>query len=392
VDWANQYFLIQGRVVTASFWTPKHVASIAAAPIPSAPVIAAGDRYATVPGCDHWDYWPVQNPDGSVADIANGTLWMVLSAPALGNPIDRHLHARIRLMHEKSGQWTDLGFLLPIGLNPGNREWSGSAILTEPNKLTLYYTAAGQANTHGGWQQRLFETQATLSVTNGLPQLSGWSAPIESVKSDGSHYVIVDQLDGTPGAIKAFRDPAYFCDPADGTSYLLFAASLAQSSSSHNGCVGWARRSSEARTQWDLLPPLVIADSLNNELERPHILFKNDLYYLFWSTQNAVFAPDGPAGPTGLYGMVAETIAGPYTPLNGSGLVIANPASEPRQAYSWQVLDDLRVTSFTDYPNAGLEIFGPDDARAYFGGSLAPMLKIILDGTTTTLSSGAARP
>jgi levansucrase len=133
---------------------------------------------------------------------------------------------------------------------------------------------------------------------------------------------------------------------------------------------------------------LVVADSLNNELERPHLLFKNDLYYLFWSTQNSVFAPDGPAGPTGLYGMVAETISGPYTPLNGSGLVIANPASEPRQAYSWQVLNDLRVTSFTDYPKAGLQILSSDDARTYFGGSLAPMIKIVLDGATATLASG----
>ena len=372
----------------ASFWTPKHVASIAAAPIPAAPVIAAGDRYGTVPGFDHWDYWPVQNPDGSVADIANGTLWMVLAAPASGDPIDRHLHARIRLLHEKSGQWTDLGFVLPAGLNPGNREWSGSAILTDAHHVTLFYTAAGLTGTSGGWQQRLFQTQATLTFADELPQLTGWSPPIESVKSDGQHYVIVDQLDGKPGTVKAFRDPAYFCDPADGASYLLFAASLAQSSSSHNGCVGWARSSSEAHTQWDLLAPLVVADSFNNELERPHLLFKNDLYYLFWSTQNSVFAPDGPAGPTGLYGMVAETISGPYTPLNGSGLVIANPASEPRQAYSWQVLNDLRVTSFTDYPNAGLQILSSDDARTYFGGSLAPMIKIVLDGATATLASG----
>jgi levansucrase len=86
--------------------------------------------------------------------------------------------------------------------------------------------------------------------------------------------------------------------------------------------------------------------------------------------------------------MVAETISGPYTPLNGSGLVIANPASEPRQAYSWQVLNDLRVTSFTDYPNAGLQILSSDDARTHFGGSLAPMIKIVLDGATATLASG----
>ena len=39
----------------------------------------------------------------------------------------------------------------------------------------------------------------------------------------------------------------------------------------------------------------------------------------------------------------------PYQPLNGSGLVIANPADDPDQAYAWLVQPDLRVTSLLDY-------------------------------------------
>ena len=49
-----------------------------------------------------------------------------------------------------------------------------------------------------------------------------------------------------------------------------------------------------------------------------------------------------------LYGFVAPALAGPWEPVNGSGLVLRNPEAEPLQAYSWLVLPDLRVTSFVD--------------------------------------------
>lgn len=372
--------------MTPSAWTAEHVAAIAGSSVPTAPVIMLDDQRAIIAGMDLWDFWPVQTPDGKVADVAGGSLWMALAAPATGNPVDRHLHARIRLLHRSQGHWRDLGQLMKDGLNPGNREWSGSAILGDGNRLTLYYTAAGLHGSEAGWQQRLFQTCATLNIHDETPQLSHWSAPNESVASDGHHYVVVDQIEGQPGTIKAFRDPAYFRDPADGAHYLLFAASLATSDHSHNGCVGLARSLDGGQTGWTLLPPLMTADTLNNELERPHIVTKDGLYYLFWSTQRSVFAPDGPTGPTGLYGMVAAALGGPYTPLNTTGLVIANPQSEPHQAYSWQVLDDLRVTSFVDSANTGGRVMQEDsEARRHFGGTLAPLLQIAVDGASATL-------
>lgn len=378
--------IAQGKQVIPSVWTAKHVAAIAASSLPSAPVISRDDHHVIVPGFDLWDFWPVQNSDGKTADIAGGSLWMALAAPAVGNPVDRHLHARIRLLLLADGHWSDLGQLLPEGLNPGNREWSGSAVLDGADRLTLYFTAAGLAGTEGGWRQRLYQTHATLVIRDQTPWLLNWSAPIESVRSDGHYYVVVDQIDGEPGTVKAFRDPAYFRDPADGASYLLFAASLGTSHHSHNGCVGRARAVDHAPTRWELLPPLIVADGLNNELERPHIVAKNDLYYLFWSTQRSVFAPGGPAGPTGLYGMVAEALEGPYAPLNGTGLVIANPENEPCQAYSWHVLDDLRVTSFVDSACTGGRVVQDGcEARLHFGGTLAPLLQIALEGTKATL-------
>ncbi len=364
-------------------WLPAHVAAIATAAVPHGPIITAADARPLLPGTDLWDMWPLQHRDGTTANVCGGRLWFVLSAPIIGGPNERHFLARIRLMLERSGVWIDLGLALPADFGPGNREWSGSAIVDDDATVRLFFTAAGNQGKTGGYRQRLVSTCGMLETTDDLPRITNWSAPAECFAADGKHYRIVDQSEGSIGTIKAFRDPGYFRDPADGQSYLLFTGSLAASQSKFDGCIGIARAHNEALTAWELLAPLASADGLNNELERPHILCRDSLYYLFWSTQNSVFAPDGHAGPTGLYAMVAPTVTGPYVPINGTGLVLANPPAEPYQAFSWHVQDDLTVTSFVDSRGMGGRMAADDsEARAHFGGTPAPVLRITLDGAT----------
>jgi levansucrase len=187
-----------------------------------------------------------------------------------------------------------------------------------------------------------------------------------------------DGTAGAPGSIKAFRDPVFFRDPGDGQRYLFFAASHARSKSAFNGVVGWAVE--QAPGQWCILPPLVSADGLNNELERPHVVYHGDAYYLFWSTQRHVFDPTGPTGPTGLYGMASDRLDSGWQPLNGTGLVFANPPQAPAQAYSWLVLPGLSVISFVDD-------WGPvgRGRPRRFGASFAPDLQLELDGATARL-------
>jgi levansucrase len=185
---------------------------------------------------------------------------------------------------------------------------------------------------------------------------------------------------GKVGTIKAFRDPGYFHDPVSGEHYMFFAGSLANSRSAFNGVIGAAVSRDGAPDSWVALPPILSADALNNELERPHALFHDGLYYLFWSTQAHVFDPDGPTGPTGLYGMVSERLDGGWRPLNGSGLVFGNPPQAPAQAYSWLVLPDLSVISFVDNWGQGA---GIEPRR--FGGSFAPELRLRLDGVSALL-------
>jgi levansucrase len=114
-------------------------------------------------------------------------------------------------------------------------------------------------------------------------------------------------------------------------------------------------------------------------------------YHLFISTQARTFAP-GVAGPTGLYGFSAPALRGPYEPLNVSGVVLRNPDAEPTQAYSWLVMPDLRVASFVDAHSLRgrtadeVAAAGAAEARRHFGGTLAPVVRLRLDGGTAGLA------
>jgi levansucrase len=140
------------------------------------------------------------------------------------------------------------------------------------------------------------------------------------------------------------------------------------------------------------LPPLVVADGINHELERPHVVVHESRYYLFLVTQRHGFHPPGSA-PTGLYGFVAPSLTGPYEPLNGSGLVLRNPADEPDQAYGWWVLPDLRAIGFVNYRSAegtDMRHAAATEARACFGGTIAPVVQLALDGATTSIAAEPA--
>ena len=359
-------------------WTPAQVRTIDPATAPRVPVIAGAERSDLLPGLVYWDMWPIQDATGHIARLGERELWMALSAPDRGDPALRHFEAKIRLL-ERTGplgaeRWTDLGPVLPDGPVPYEREWAGSAS-TDGTRVSLWFTGAGTSERPGGYQQALYEAHAIIGP-DGLPR--DWSAPQLSLAS-GPAYQSADAHDGEPGRIKAFRDPAWLCDPADGAEYLVFTASVAGASSPFNGAVGLARRTADG---WEALPPLVTADGVNNELERAHVLVHQGRYLVFWVTQTSTFSPQLRSAPSGLYGMIADSLAGPWRPLNGSGLVLANPVDEPLQSYSWFVSADLVVSSFVD-------IWGlrggpcPVDTAAlarHFGGVPAPLLQLVVEG------------
>jgi levansucrase len=365
-----------------SHWWPEHLDRLAITPEVTIPSIPLNLPRPLIPGLDLWDMWPAQLADGRTADFDGATLWFVLSAPVGPDPDLRHFDARIRLLTERNGQWHDCGNALPGDLNPGSREWAGSAVYDEDDgRLTLYFTAAGhRGDARDSWAQRLFEVDASVTIDGSLASLSNWSAMRESLVADDVHYVPVLPGMGIPGFIKGFRDPAFFQDPISGRRFLLFTASLKQGRSDWNGAIGIAEQNEHG--QWQSLSPLVSMDGVNNELERPHIIVSNGHYYLFFSTQTKMFAPGVIAGPNGLYAMFADQPLGPWLPVNGSGLVAANPASAPFQCYSWWVTDDRRVHGFADLLDCAAAdcVDDPQWRRSHFGGVPAPRFRLILEG------------
>jgi levansucrase len=207
------------------------------------------------------------------------------------------------------------------------------------------------------------------------------------VAADGACYVLDRQDSGLAGQIKGFRDPAWFRDPATGTAHILFTGSAAWSEHAFNGIVGMAWR--DASGNWALGNPVIEAVGVNNELERPHILLRAGRYYLFWSTQRHTFAPEVTAGPNGLYAMVADSMAGPWHAVNGSGLVAANPADEPTQTYSWWVTAEGTVWSFVDYWGMEGRLLAehPELVRSQFGGTAAPVFQLAFDGDRVTIAT-----
>jgi levansucrase len=367
----------------AARWTADEVARIADAPVQTIPAITAADVRPLIPGLDLWDSWPVQTHDGRTADVKGATLWMMLSSRVLPDPAMRHGEARIRLIAQTGDDWVDCGNALPDGFGPGTREWAGSAILGDDGQtVTLYYTATGRPGEPFSFEQRLFETTGTLRADSRA--IENWTAPTLIVASDGHYYIDTNAHQGVPGLIKGFRDPGYFRDPADGGEFLVFTGSDGINDHVYNGVIGLIHRTGDG---WTLQPPIYSALGLCNELERPHIIARAGLYYLFWSTQRHVFAAGGPSGPNGLYGAVADSLHGPYRPLNSTGLVAANPANEPTQGYSWLVLDTLEVVSFVDYWGMGGRTLAdyPDLVRSNFGGTAAPVFRIALDGDATRI-------
>ncbi len=365
-----------------SAWTASALETLTLDHTNQAPQITSSEAKPVSPELDVWDAWPLADAGGVPVDWRGGELWFALAAPRAADPEHRHHLARIHHFHRIGERFHHVARTLPEDFAPGAREWSGSARLEE-GIVTLYFTAAGRKGDRElTYHQRIFSTQTALDDDC---EFTTWSDPVEIIAADSHFYRPADENEGEAGKIKAFRDPSYFRD-RNGAEYILFTGSSASQPGAHDGVIGGAVE--EANGEFRLLPPLLQAIEVNNELERPHIVEHAGALYLFWSTQRGVFAP-GVSAPTGLYGATAKNIEGPWTLLNGHGLVIANPADRPTQAYSWWVLPDLTVTSFVDY-------WGPEEPhrpeietrRARFGGTFAPFLRIALDGARSRLERG----
>jgi levansucrase len=350
-----------------------------------------------------WDTWLLRNREGEIAEIDGWRVFFSLTASADLLPGKRHDVAMIRYFYSRDGRnWRTGGEVFDEANVFGSRRWAGSA-LYDDGQVYVYYTAAGDsAEDHLTYGQRIAVGAGGTVETDadGLGLAGPWEHSV-LLEPDGDLYETEAQ---SRGPIYTFRDPWFFEDPATGETYLLFEGNTPTPKGSaacggdaaqqeFNGSVGIARSPTGDPTDWELEPPLLDAVCVNQELERPHVVVRDGNYYLFVSSHSHTFAP-ALTGFDGLYGFVADSLRGEYRPLNDTGLVVTNPANAPFQSYSWLAFahrEELLISSFFnyfDYDRPSLDdvaLLPETEQRRRFGGTLAPTLRLSVEGDRTRI-------
>lgn len=350
-----------------------------------------------------WDTWPLTDLDMEPVAYEGWNVIFSLTAPRDIFFGDRHWQAKIGFFYSQDAQtWTYGGDLFPADSSFGSREWAGSTVIADDGSIHAFYTASGRDD--GGIDptdalQRLAHAGGQIHADDEGVWFTGFEDHQIIAEADGRLYQTLEQSEAGP-IIYAFRDPFVFRDPTDHKIYALFEGNNGGVAGTHRcdrkeigrvpgghvvpddaryytGNIGLMELRSPDFSQWRLLPPVLSAECVNQQTERPHLVVHEGQYYLWTISHMFTFAP-GLTGPDGLYGFVGPGLRSSYKPLNDSALVLGNPADAPLQNYSDYVMPNLLVESFIDtVPTA--------DGGVRYGGTLAPTLEIELEGATSRL-------
>ncbi|MCS0824850.1 glycoside hydrolase family 68 protein [Cytobacillus firmus] len=329
------------------------------------------DEFGNLIGLDVWDTWPLQNADGTVANYNGYEIVFGLA----GDP-KRGWDTFVYLFYKKAGDnsidaWKSAGRVFkdsdkyntndPI-LHNQAEEWSGSATLTSDGKVRLFYTNRSIWDESKGYFGKQTLTTAQINVSQ--PEANTLKVDgVEDFKSifdgDGKYYQTMEQAFGNRNFDDnhTLRDPHYVED--NGKKYLVFEANtgtetgyqgeeqfnnrafyggsqkffkaerakLLQSPSKYysslaNGALGIIELNDDY-TLKKVMKPLIASNIVTDEIERANIFEKDGKWYLFTDTRGAKMFVDG-IDKEDIYmlGYVANSITGPYKPLNGTGLVL----------------------------------------------------------------------
>jgi levansucrase len=319
-----------------------------------------------------WDTWPLTDLNMRPLRFDGWHVIFSLVAPREIAFHDRHPIASIGWFSSRDGRsWRYRGLAMSGGSALGTRQWSGCAVLIG-DRVQLFYTASGdRSGDDPDWLtndpvQRIALATATITTTTGDIALTGPQFADSRIiaEADGRLYQTAEQARGGE-IIYGFRDPFVFADGSD--IFMTFCGNRA-GPGCFNGNVGLARALDERLEDWQLLPPLLHAEAVNQQLERPHFVVRNGRHHLFFVSHAETYAP-GLTGPDGLYGFVGEGLRSDYRPLNGSALVVANQPGRQPQRYADYVMPNWFVEGFID------------TVGDRFGGTLAPTLRLEVDGT-----------
>lgn len=354
-----------------------------------------------------WDTMPLRKLDGTIVSVNGWSVILTLTADRQPEKFtdengdyditadwnDRHGRARICFWYSRNSKdWIFGGRVMAEGVSPTTREWAGTPILlNDKGDIDLYYTCVTPGAT-------IAKVRGKIKTSSKGVDMVGFKHVKELFSADGKYYQTEEQ-----NQYWNFRDPSPFIDPVDGKLYMVFEGNVAGDRGSHvvgeaelgyvppghtdvggaryqAGCIGLAVAKDLSGDEWEILPPLVTAVGVNDQTERPHYIFQDGKYYLFTISHKFTYA-DGLTGPDGVYGFVSENLTGPYRPMNGSGLVLGNPSSQPYQTYSHCVMANGLVTSFID--SVPVEKPKSENLDYRIGGTEAPTVRIVLENDTS---------
>ncbi len=391
-----------------------------------------------------WDTWPLIDENANQYSVNGQEIIFSLVADRKLGFDERHQYARIGYFYRpagipaderpEDGGWTYGGQVFDEGVTgkifedqsfTHQTQWSGSARVSKNGEIKLFFTDVAFYRDKDGQDVKPYDSRIALSVGHvhsnkkGV-KLTGFNKVKELLQADGKNYQNAAQ-----NSYYNFRDPFTFVDPAHpGETYMVFegnsamdrdeaqctsedlgyregetngetVAEVNKSGATYQiGNVGLARAKNKALTEWEFLPPILSANCVTDQTERPQIYMQDGKYYLFTISHRSTFAA-GIDGPEGVYGFVGNGIRSDYQPLNrGSGLALGSPsnlnfaAGSPFapdynqhpgqfQAYSHYVMPGGLVQSFID-------TIGTKD-NFVRGGTLGPTVKLNIKGDSATV-------
>lgn len=391
-----------------------------------------------------WDTWPLTDEDGNQYSV-NG--WEIIFSLVADRSLvfdERHVFAKIGYFYRptgipadkrpEDGGWTYAGLVFDEGVTgeifedqsySHQTQWSGSARVFDNGEVKLFFTDVAFYRDENGNNIKPYDPRIALSlgkVETSLQgvTLTGFDTVIDLLKADGTYYQTGEQNE-----FFNFRDPFTFEDPDHpGETYMVFEGNTAMpretatcneedlgyqegdqfaetveevnaSGATYQiANVGLAKALNKELTEWEFLPPVLSANCVTDQTERPQYYFKDGKAYLFTISHRGTFA-SGIDGPEGVYAFVGDGIRSDFQPVNGgSGLALGNPTNlnywpgQPFapdynqhpgtfQAYSHYVMPGGLVQSFID-------TIGTSD-NFVRGGTLAPTVKLNISGATTSV-------
>jgi levansucrase len=323
---------------------------------------------------DVWDSWPLQNPDGTVAEYKGYHIVFAMSGSS-----------QLYLFYQKIGEtsinsWQNAGRVFAgenlsnssdEHLKNQNQEWSGSAYKIG-NEVRLFYTGVDTEHPDGHTGNEQVLTTAKIDIDASYSGLE--VSDIEDHKSifsgDGKMYQNFSQFQNGSGDNHCLRDPHYVED--NGRKYLVFEGNTGTADgyqeyrsiynkayyggddsyfkSSKNSLIARTDRDSVIKanaaigiiglnddyTLKTVMKPLVTANLVTDEIERPNVVKINGKWYLFTITKGYTQRVDGfPSDNTYMLGYVSDNLTGPYKPLNKTGLVLVGNEGFNSRTYTY---------------------------------------------------------